>query len=165
MTRTIAIVVVVLSLTGCTAMTTMSGTQPDLSIQVADRAYSTAPATDTFHTTTFGNYEFKASRPGQEPVYGLLPMKFNPGYLALDILFFTPAMFLNLREVYPYYNFDVDKRVIQYRLKLEDPWSELTPTETAATRAKNYFNGLPRTVPAGAATAAPSPELPASQTQ
>ena len=165
MTRMIAVVASLVALTGCTAMTTMTGTQSDVSIQVAERAYASAPASDSFHATTFGNYEFRASRPGQEPMYGLLPLKFNPGYLALDILFFTPAMFLNLREVYPYYNFDLDKRVIQYRLKPEDPWSELAPTDTSATRAKNYFRNLPRTVPADAATPAPAPKLPTGQSQ
>jgi hypothetical protein len=47
---------------------------------------STAPRTETFNTTTFGNYEFRADTPSHEPLYGLLPLKFNGGYLALDIL-------------------------------------------------------------------------------
>ncbi|HEY6862909.1 MAG TPA: hypothetical protein VI319_03335, partial [Burkholderiales bacterium] len=70
MKRMIAVVGGLCLLAGCTAMTTMTGTQSDVSIQVAERTYSSAPATDTFGATSFGNYEFKASRPGQEPVYG-----------------------------------------------------------------------------------------------
>lgn len=47
---------------------------------------STAPRTETFNTTTLGNYEFRADTPSHETLYGLLPLKFNGGYLARDIL-------------------------------------------------------------------------------
>jgi len=87
-------------------------------------------------TTSFGNYEFRADAPGYEPLYGILPLKFNGGYLALDILFFAPAAFFNLREVYPFYEFDLDKKNVRYKIKPEDEWSTAVPLQAEELRAK-----------------------------
>ncbi|HEY7866027.1 MAG TPA: hypothetical protein VIC51_08495, partial [Psychromonas sp.] len=65
--------------------------------------------------STCGKYVFKASSEGKKPIYGLVPLKFNAGYLAADIMFFAPAMFFNLREVYPHYQFDINAGVVRYK--------------------------------------------------
>jgi hypothetical protein len=97
------------------------------------------PRTEKYQVTTFGNFEFKAQAPGVEPMYGRLPLKFNGGYLALDILFFTPAAFLNLRAVYPYYEIDLQQRVVRFKRKETDEWIVYTPNEAAAARAKEIL--------------------------
>jgi hypothetical protein len=74
-----------------------------------------------------------------EPMYGLVPLKFNGGYLAAGILFFAPATFYNLREVYPFYEFDAAHGVVRYRKREQDPWMTHTPTAAEAERAKAYF--------------------------
>ena len=76
---------------------------------------------------------------GFEPFTGILPLKFNGGYLALDILFFAPAMFFNLREVFPYYEFDLEKRVVKYRLKETEDWQVYVPTAAEAERGGKFF--------------------------
>ena len=98
---------------GCAATTTLNASQGGTTIAVKESNQTTSPRTEKFGTTSFGNYEFLAESPGFEPFTGILPLKFNGGYLALDILFFAPAMFFNLREVYPYYEFDMQARVVK----------------------------------------------------
>lgn len=93
-----------------------------------------------FSDTSFGQYKFKAmDNSGSETFYGLLPLKFNGGYLALDILFFAPAMFFNLRSVYPQYEIAVEEGSIKYRADANDPWQEYRPTQAEQDHAKTYF--------------------------
>jgi hypothetical protein len=54
-------------------------------------------------------------------------------------LFFAPAMFYNLREVYPIYEFDVKQGVVRYKKKEQDAWMSYKPTTAEAARAKAYF--------------------------
>lgn len=93
----------------------------------------------TYSTTSFGQYVFKASSEGKKPIYGLMPLKFNGGYLTADIMFFAPAMFFNLREVYPHYQFDINAGVVRYKKKEEDSWVTYTPKKDETERAKKYF--------------------------
>lgn len=115
------------ALAGCTAMTTITSTQPGAKVTIASSAATEAPRSDSFKTTSFGNYEFKAEASGHETFYGILPLKFNGGYLALDILFFTPAMFFNLREVYAHYDFDIAKKQVRYKQTPGEEWSIFVP--------------------------------------
>jgi hypothetical protein len=129
----------VVALCGCSAMTTLSSVQPDVSISVQRNALGKAPAKADLATTTFGNYEFKAVRDSGPSMYGILPLKFNGGYLAVNILLFAPASFFNLREVYPLYEFDVDKGVVKYRGTEGDSWMETRPTSEETARAKRFY--------------------------
>jgi hypothetical protein len=124
-------------LSGCTAMTSIRTTQPDVSLQIKDKSYSSTPVVDEFVVRTFGSVEFVAKKDGRE-LYGLLPLKFNGGYLALDILFFTPAMLFNLREVYPYYEIDFDKALIRYS-KDNKYWYDQKIFEEETVLAQQYF--------------------------
>ena len=127
-------------LSGCTAMTTMTATQPNVTISVKDKvANAKAPVSGEFGATTFGNYEFKATAADGKTFYGILPLKFNGGYLAVDILFFAPAAFFNLREVHAMYEFDVQQGVVKFRQLPDAQWMETRPTAAEAERAKSYF--------------------------
>jgi hypothetical protein len=108
---------------------------------VKEGQQASVPRTEAHTTTSFGNYEFRAQAAGADPFYGVLPLKFNGGYLALDILFFAPAMFFNLREVYPQYEFDVEKKVVKFRQKDTDEWSVYTPLAKESDRARQFFGG------------------------
>lgn len=81
-------------------------------------------------------------REGYEPFYGILPLKFNGGYLALDILFFAPATFFNLRGAYPQYEIDVQSRVVRHRMPKSEEWMTCTPTPEEAKRAQRYFGDM-----------------------
>lgn len=90
-------------------------------------------------TTSFGQYPFKLTPEDGEPMYGLMPLKFRGGVLALDILLFAPATFFNLRGLFPYYEFDAERGAIRYRNTPDDPWSEYQPTAAEIERARAYF--------------------------
>ena len=137
--RTVALALALGLLSGCSATTTLSAAQGGTTIQVKSSAATDCPRTETYSTTSFGNYEFRAESPGYEPLTGILPLKFNGGYLAADILFFAPAMFFNLREVFPYYEVDLEARVIRYRQKADEPWTEYVPTAAESARGANHF--------------------------
>lgn len=135
-------------LAACSAMTAITATQPKATVEIAGYAATDTPRTETVPTTSFGNYEFRAIAPGYDTFYGILPLKFNGGYLALDILFFAPAAFFNLREVYPHYEFDIEKKQVKYRLKPEEEWSVFVPLKADEDQGRQAF-ALP---PAAAAS-------------
>ena len=128
-------------LSACTATTSLRATDPELALAINKDAPVTldSPVRRTYDTTSFGQYQFKATKPGMEPMYGLVPLKFNGGYLTADILFFAPALFFNLREVYSIYEFDVAQGVVRYKKNEQDPWMSYKPTTAEAERAKKYF--------------------------
>ena len=72
-------------------------------------------------------------------MYGILPLHFNGGQLAVNILLFAPASLFNLREVYAQYEFDIEKNVVRYRRVDSEPWREMVPTEAEIARAKKFF--------------------------
>lgn len=120
------------ALAGCSATTAISAKQDGATVTIAPSADTAVPRSETFKARSFGNHEFRAEAPGYEPFYGILPLKFNGGYLALDILFFAPAAFFNLREVYPMYEFDLEKKYVRYKYKPEEEWSIYVPLESEA---------------------------------
>lgn len=127
-------------LAGCSATTSFQDSSSDLSLLVNDSTFLDIKQSHTYPTTSFGQYRFRAEQPGHEPMYGILPLKFNGGYLAADILFFAPALFFNLREVFPYYKIDPEKQEIRYRKSRSDQWSVYRPTPDEIQHAKIYFS-------------------------
>lgn len=128
-------------LSACTATTSLRSSDPSLSIKINDDAplMLKKPISKTYKATSFGQYRFRATQDGLDPMYGLIPLKFNSGYLVADILFFAPAAFYNLREVYPFYEFDVAQGVVRYKKNEEDQWISYKPTADEAERAQAYF--------------------------
>lgn len=134
------LLIVTIFISGCAAKTSLTSAQPGATLNVKTGQTSDMPREVEFNTTSFGNYEFMAEHPDYDPLYGILPLKFNGGYLALDILFFAPALFFNLREVYPYYEFDMEKRLVQFKQEENEPWQAYTPLDAEVARAKNFFH-------------------------
>jgi hypothetical protein len=126
-------------LAGCSASTNLQALQPNTQLRIKTNSETAVPRTADFSTTSFGNYEFEAKAAGHEPMYGILPLKFNGGYLAVDILLFAPAAFFNLREVFPYYEFDPASGVLRYKKTEAESWSSYTPLPAESDRAKAYF--------------------------
>jgi len=140
--KIISVLIAACVLSACSAKTSFQSNNGEIELKV-NKNKPIAVVNNTsqiYSTTSFGQYVFKASSDGKEPMYGLIPLKFNGGYLAADILFFAPATFFNLREVYPYYQFDVDANVIRYKKTEGADWVTYTPTEAETERAKKYFN-------------------------
>jgi hypothetical protein len=130
-------------LTGCSATSSLQSNQPNTELRIKSSAETSIPRTDSFAVTTFGNYEFEAKSQGHDPMYGVLPLKFNGGYLAIDILLFCPALFFNLREAFPYYQFDAGSGVVRYRKSETEEWTTYTPGPGEVARAKQYFAKAP----------------------
>jgi len=133
------VALVAFAMSGCTATTNLTVAQGGSEVAVKKTDSTIAPRSEALTTTSFGNYEFMATSRGFDPMTGILPLKFNGGYLALDILFFAPAMFFNLREPYAQYEFDLEQRVVRYRRKASDPWATYTPTPAEAERGEKFF--------------------------
>ena len=135
------LIIVAMSLAACTAATTINSPAPGVVMKINqdEPASLDGDFSNTYSTTSFGNYRFKATAPEGDPMYGALPLKFNGGYLALDILFFAPAMFFNLRGVFPYYEIDPVEGVIRYKQKPEDNWTTYRPTSAETDAARAYF--------------------------
>lgn len=136
-----AAIATALLLTGCSAKTYMHSTDPTLKVSInKDSSLALSNSISrTYSTTSFGQYHFKARNADGAELYGLMPLKFNHGYLVADILFFAPATFFNLREVFQYYEFDVDAGELRYKQQSSEPWSIYKPTLAEAERAKQYF--------------------------
>ncbi|HCJ30455.1 MAG TPA: hypothetical protein DHV63_14470 [Pseudomonas sp.] len=128
-------------LSACTATTSLRSSDPSLTVTINDDAplVLKSPVSKTYKATSFGQYRFRATQEGMDPMYGLIPLKLNGGYLAADILFFAPAAFYNLREVYPFYEFDVAQGVVRYKKNESDQWTSYKPTAAEADRAQAYF--------------------------
>jgi hypothetical protein len=124
---------------GCTTTAMLSTPQPGTSVAVKQTTATTLPRSEVISATTFGNYEFRAERPGVEPLYGRLPLRFSGGDLALDILFFAPAIFLNVRQAFPFYEFDLDQRVVRFKGAEKDAWQTYTPNDVDVAKAKFVF--------------------------
>lgn len=135
----IAFIAATVLLAGCEATTSLAVLQPGATLEVKKSTATAVPRTETLTTTSFGNYEFRAEAPGFEPMTGILPLRFNGGYLAADILFFAPAMFFNLREVFPQYEIDLQQRVIRYKDKKDTDWTTYQPSPAEAARGKAHF--------------------------
>jgi hypothetical protein len=124
---------------GCTTTANFAAPQQDATVEVKQTTQSNLPRAEVMHATTFGNYEFRATRPGAEPLYGRLPLRFAGGNLALDILFFAPAIFLNIREPFAFYEFDLDQRAVRFRAAEKDPWQTYRPNGVDIAKAKQVF--------------------------
>ena len=128
-----------LLLSACSALTTLDATDRDVKLSIQEKSLGTMPVKVDLRNTSFGNYEFRATRGDGKSMYGILPLKFNGRQLALNILFFAPASFFNLREVYALYEFDIGKNTLRYRSSEAEAWMEMKPTPAEAERARKFF--------------------------
>lgn len=128
-----------LGLTACNTMSNISSVQPGTTVALREHVVS-APAKQKLFSTSFTNYEFRATHPAAPaPFYGVAPLQFRPGHLVADILLFAPGLFLNLRTAYPYYEFDAVNQVVRYKSEAGDAWTEYRPTAAEIARAQAYF--------------------------
>jgi hypothetical protein len=180
-TNLLLVTLATLLLSACSTTAKISSLQDNALVQIKNDATArkvkdglldqksayAAPRSESFPVSTFGKYEFKAVLPGREPFYGMLPRKFNGGMLALDILFFTPAMLINLNGVYPFYEFDIENKTLRYKAKESDQWSTYQPSLYDINRARDFFGDsapsaptTPAQVPPASNNAAQKPESP-----
>ncbi len=140
--RHVALAFCLALVSACSSMTTISSPQAGTTLVLRDRSVN-LPLTEKVKGTSFGNYQFKAIDNGADPFYGILPLRFKGGRLAVDIILFAPAAFFNLREVFPYYEIDVNQRVIRYKNTPTEGWTEYKPKPEEAEHARTFFETKP----------------------
>ena len=140
--RQIALVVLLALVSACSSMTTISSPRAGTTLSLKERTVN-LPLTEKMKGTSFGNYQFKAVDDGADRFYGILPLRFKGGHLAVDIILFAPAAFFNLREVFPYYEIDVNQRVIRYKNTETEGWTEYKPKAEEAEHARTFFEVKP----------------------
>ena len=136
--KNLVFVFVVTILAGC-ATTASIESASGQSTTIRKVGQISASNTVEISDTTFGNYDFKVVGKNNKVMYGILPLNMHPGRAVLDVLFFAPGLFFNLRTAFAYYHFDADKGVVKYRNDPSDEWMVYSPSSAESTRAKRYF--------------------------
>jgi len=134
-------------LSACSAVTTVHTRQAGTTVSINEKTLTEASPSARIRDTTFGSCFFKAEKAGGDPRVAcrtakqarVLPLVVRPGHIVADVLLFAPALFFNLRTVFPYYEFDFDGRVVRYKRKQKDPWTEYQPLPEEVDWAKAYF--------------------------
>jgi hypothetical protein len=140
--RQIILVAILVFVSACSSVTTISSPRAGTTLSLKDESVN-LPVTEKMKGTSFGNYQFRAVDEGSDPFYGILPLRFKGGHLAVDIILFAPAAFFNLREVFPYYEIDVGQRVIRYKSTSTEGWTEYKPKDEEAAHARTFFETKP----------------------
>jgi hypothetical protein len=144
-TRLVALLTCVALLHGCTTVQ-LNTNAPGSTLAIRGASEKNAlPRTEDLGSKVTGQYEFVATPPQGEPVYGILPLKINAGKIVLAALFFAPALVIfGFRDPYNVYEFDPAAKGLRYRYAETDEWRTYTPTASETERAKTYFEGIAR---------------------
>lgn len=141
--RLIMLVLLIVLLQACAAMTRFEPTQPGTTLLVRGTPQSELPRQQKLSSKATRQYEFKATSPSGTTMYGILPLRVNGGSMAMSILFFAPALFIGgFRDVFPYYRFDPDAGVLQYKVKGSEEWRSYDPSIAESERSRKYFESL-----------------------
>ena len=142
---------------GCAATTHLEAAKPGTTLALHGVTQMTLPQDRDLASKATGQYEFVATAPSGQSMYGILPLHVSGGKMAGSILFFAPALFIGgFRDVMPFYQFDPDANQLRYRSTDKEEWHLYTSPklDAEAERAKNFFlaHGT-----CGDAAAAPAP--------
>ena len=127
---------------GCAATTHLEATKPGTTLALHGVAQMSLPQERDLASRATGQYEFVATSPTGQSMYGILPLHVSGGKMAGSILFFAPALFIGgFRDVMPFYQFDPDANELRYRSSDKEEWHLYTsPKLTAeADRARTFF--------------------------
>lgn len=147
---------------GCAATTHLEAVKPGTTLALHGVTQMTLPQERDLASKATGQYEFIATAPDGQSMYGILPLHVSGGKMAGSILFFAPALFIGgFRDVMPFYQFDPDANELHYRSTEKEEWRLYKPLNAEAERAKAFFAAhgtcgdvSPAAVPAPAASAA-----------
>ena len=140
---------------GCAATTHLESVKPGTTLALHGVAQMTLPQDRDLGSKATGQYEFVATSPSGQSMYGILPLHVSGGKMAGSILFFAPALFIGgFRDVMPFYQFDPDTNALRYRSTEQEEWHVYTSPKLAAEaeRARTFFatNGTCGDTPAPA---------------
>jgi hypothetical protein len=142
---------------GCAATTHLEAVKPGTTLALHGATQMTLPQDRDLASKATGQYEFVATAPSGQAMYGILPLHVSGGKMAGSILFFAPALFIGgFRDVMPFYQFDPDANELHYRSSDKEEWRLYKPLNAEAERAKTFFaaHGTCGDSPAASAPAA-----------
>jgi len=137
---------VVIVISGCSTVSSISSIQPDVSIRVMEKPHAPMPIKEELSVRTFGSYHFVAQKNGADPLYGVIPLHVNAGYIVLDALFFAPLILINARGAYPFYEIDYEKAIVRYSDDGQQ-WYDYKITSEESDFSKNYYIALDKKSP------------------
>ena len=137
---------VVFFISGCSTLSTISSTQPDVSIRIMEKPYAPMPVKEELSVRTFGSYYFVAEKKGADPLYGIVPLYVKVENIILDALFFAPLVLLNARGAYPFYEIDYEKAIIRYSDNGQN-WYDYKIIPEESNDSKIYYNDLNKKSP------------------
>jgi hypothetical protein len=127
---------------GCAATTHLEAVKPGTTLALHGVTQMTLPQDRDLASKATGQYEFVATAPSGQSMYGILPLHVSGGKMAGSILFFAPALFIGgFRDVMPFYQFDPDANELRYRSSETEEWHlyKSPKVEAEAERAKTFF--------------------------
>jgi len=82
-----------------------------------------------------------ATAPDGKKIYGLLPLNVNGSTMAMSIIFFAPALLIGgFRDVFPFYQVDVENNLLRFKKKETDAWRQYQPLAVESDRSKEFFD-------------------------
>lgn len=141
--RPLCLACVLVVIQGCTTATRFEGAAPGTRFSLREFEVVELPKDMVLESKATGQYEFMATTPSCDALYGILPLRVNGGTMAASIALFAPALFIGgFRDVFAFYQLDPVEGVVRYKNKAEDDWRRYKPTSAESERAKRYFDSL-----------------------
>ena len=131
-------------ITGCQTTANFSSSSEPVKVRILrTKVNGELPQTGAVPWTTFKRFPLKVEKEGCEPLYAQLPLRVSGGAIFCDIMFFAPAMFLNMQHAFKFYEFDVENKVIKFKRKQNQEWTIYHVPEDQQTRIKDFFEQSP----------------------
>lgn len=125
---------------GCAATTHLESVKPGTTLTLHGIPQMTLPQDRDLASKATGQYEFVATTPDGQSMYGILPLHVSGGKMAASILFFAPALFIGgFRDVMPFYQFNPGTNELRYRSSEKEEWRLYKPLTAEAERARKFF--------------------------
>ena len=139
--RVVSYVAVAAFLGGCASTTHLEAAKPGTTLALHGTGPMYLPQDRYLEAKATGQYEFVATSPSGQAMYGILPLHVSGTKLAASIMFFAPALFIGgFRDVMPFYQFDPDANELRYRSAPTDEWRVFKPLMIESARAKSFFD-------------------------
>ena len=139
-TKLLLILIIISVLQACSTMSTFTSIPAGAEIEIGKaNLLGTTPFSGKVSTTTFGRYPVKVKKDGYETIYSNLPLKVRGRNIALSAIFFAPAAFFTVQNALPFYEFDLEKGVIKYKIKRNSKWLIYNIPNDQKKAVKIYF--------------------------
>ena len=124
----------------CSTMSSFTSIPPGAKVEIGKaQVIGTTPFSGKISNTTFGTYPVKVQKDGYETIYSNLPLKVRGRNIALSAIFFAPAAFFSVQNALPFYEFDLEKSVIRYKIKRNSEWLIYETPDNQKDAVRSFF--------------------------